>query len=169
MDKSFEAAMKPLQNEPLLGQAREQELAALLDMFFPDCEIGENGYPKFAAEDETQLNALFERCGLRMRVEGNTLNMLTEAYQFCSLYLGDFLNRAMRRPDAFEYMTREWPAEWKQYALAVVSGDQDAARAYATKLMPLAPDCPYPPLLRPYRDNGKPRPLASTGTPPDVD
>lgn len=146
-----------------------KNFAALLDMFFPDFEMGDDGYPKFAADNEGQLNALFERCGLRMRVDGNTLNMLTEPYQFCSLYLGDFLNRAMRRPDAFEYMTREWTLEWKRYALAVVSGDKDAARAYATKLMPLAPDCPYPPLLRPYRDNGNPTPLASTNPPPDAD
>ncbi|KWU23416.1 hypothetical protein AS149_37135 [Burkholderia cenocepacia] len=143
-----------------MGHARDRDLGALLDMFYPDYEIDESGKPVFSADDAGNLNRLFERCGLRLRVEDNTEPVINEAYQFCVLYLGDFLNTAMRRPDSFEYMTRDWPLDWKEYALSVVKGDLDASRRFATKLMPLAPDCPYPPLLRPYRYNGKPTPLA---------
>lgn len=165
--KKFEEALRPLKQEPLLGSPREPELAAMLEMFFPECEVGADGYPAFLPDDKEKLNTLFERFGLRLRVEHNTLNVLVEAYQFCTIYMGDFVNRAVRRPDAFEYMTREWPDVWKNYALAIARGKREDAKALATKLMPLAPDCPYPPLLRPYRDNGVATPRVTKSQPPE--
>jgi hypothetical protein len=157
--KAFAAALKPLQKEPLLGLPPDPELAALTNQFYPDFEIDESGKAVFASEDSADLNRLFERCGLRLRVEESVEPVINEAYQFCSVYLAKFLDMAVRRPSDFEYMTRDWPDDWKQYTVSVVRGDKEAAKAYATKLMPLAPDCPYPPLLRPYRYNNMPTPL----------
>ncbi|MEA3096988.1 MAG: hypothetical protein QOF74_1228 [Caballeronia mineralivorans] len=108
--KKLEAALPPLADDP--------ELEALLNKFFPPCDTGPDGYPDFATEDEQRLNALFERFGLRLRVERNTL---CDAYQFCSIYMGNLVNGAMRRPDEFEYITRDWPDDWQSYARAIVS------------------------------------------------
>jgi hypothetical protein len=68
--------------------------------------------------------------------------------------MGNLVYRAIHRPDEFEHLPRDGPDDWKSYARAIVRGDRDEAKALATKLMPLAPDCPYPAPLRPFRRRG---------------
>ena len=71
----------------------------------------------------------------------------------------------MRRPYEFGYIARDWPDDWQSYARAIVHGDLDEANALATKLMPLAPDCPFPAPLRPIRRRRPAPPAASESCP----
>ncbi|VXB67319.1 hypothetical protein BURKHO8Y_150003 [Burkholderia sp. 8Y] len=43
--------MKTLQDEPLLGLPRDSDLAALVDMFYPDYEIDASGKTVFGPAD----------------------------------------------------------------------------------------------------------------------
>lgn len=139
------SVLSTLANDPMLGAERDPELARLLDAIFPEfLDSVDDGKAKFKQEDIDLLEELFERFGLSIKVKDNPDNVLLNAYMFCSVYFGKFVNTKMRRADEYEAVTKSWPQEWHDYVDAVLSNDVVAAKVLAQKLQVLSADCDFP-------------------------
>src|SRR5690606_2386339 len=108
---------------------------------------------EFAEDDALQLETLYERFGLPLKVRDNPENVLTQAYLFCSVYFGKFVNTKMRRSAEYKAVTESWPQDWHDYVDAVLSKDLVAAKQLAKKLQVMTADCEFPEFVEnPWRD-----------------
>lgn len=131
----------------LVGKPLSERDAHTLEVWWPECfTSAATGKVVMPAEAAAQLEAMFERFGVPMKVADNSLEVLGRAYDVFGVSLASQVVEVLRRPkeDLRRYYF-DWPQDWVDYIEAVARDDAAEARRLALMVQPLAPDCVYPP------------------------
>lgn len=131
----------------LVGKALSDRDAYTLEVWWPECFTSvATGKVVMPADAAAQLEALFERFGVPLKVDDNSLEVLGRAYDVFGVSLAAQVVEVLRHPERnLKRYYSDWPQDWVDYIEAVANDDAPASRRLAMKVQPLAPECVYPP------------------------
>jgi hypothetical protein len=134
--KDKQAAARRLASE-FDTSLEDDNLAELMQPFFPQPEMTEYGTPYYMPNEIKAFDALFERFGLQFRSSDelfdNTL-YLTQLWYRLTAHIGSHIECSRHSPRLFDRWMKEIPVDFHRYILAVKQNDGPEARRLALKL-----------------------------------
>lgn len=115
----------------------DDNLFELLQPFFPQPEVTEDGLPYFEPDEVQAFDALFERFGLNFRSSDDKfydIRYVTELwYRLCENF-GSHIFCSKHSPKLHAHLMKEMPADFQDYIRAVIAHDSPETQRLALKL-----------------------------------
>ena len=103
------------------------EVLQLLNPFFPQPELHDDGQYYFTPDEVKDFDALFERFGLSFRstdARFDDINFLTKLWFRLVNGFGSHIECSVYSPKLYEHIVGQWPAKFREYLLAVMSNNR---------------------------------------------